>query len=218
MKEKCFWVLLFLFILGIFPVFPIIFPPQPKVKKIEVSLEYIDSPYYPTDSPVIGISYTVFDGTDAILFTGITDATGMITFAILASYNQGGAKGIHIQFMWQGELYSINNLVSGSYVEELTPFISDIDFYWEGGIPLGSQSVQVYFEGVFLNNMNLNVGNMNNYKMMVGTYTFKCVEFEDVVFVVTADSPLNIQEEFTVIAKFKLISSFCVFFLLSMLL
>lgn len=165
----------------------------------------------PDDYPVEGIAWTMYDGLDVEITSGATDALGMITFAVLMAYNQEG-KGIHIEFMWQGTLISINNLVSGDYVELLVPFVSgDLVFRWEDLTLLDNQQINVWFEGLDLGNIALNFGASNNMKMMVGTYTFKCAEFEDVVFTLSADYATQIvAEDFIVIAKFELVSSFLV--------
>lgn len=184
-------------------------PKKPKkAKEIEVLLEYEYSVYYPTNMPVRNIPYTIFDGNNVNIGSGITDATGMITFAILGSYNQGNGKGIHIEFNYQGILVSLDNLVSGSYVEVITPFLVDIEFRLDGTL-LESQTINVWFEGIDLGNVNLLNGAFMNYRMMAGDYVFKCVEFEDVIYTLIADYPsLTVVEDFDVIAKFKLISSF----------
>lgn len=66
----------------------------------------------PDDYPVEGIAWTMYDGLDVEITSGTTDALGMITFVVLMAYNQEG-NGIHIEFMWQGTLVSINNLALG---------------------------------------------------------------------------------------------------------
>ncbi len=221
MRKRIFLVLVFIVLIGLTPSLPYVFgkdkpdkPDKPhkpkKVKEIEVLLEYEYSVYYPPNSPAMFIPYTILDGNNVNIGSGITDATGMITFAILTSYNQGNGKGIHIEFMWQGTLVSIDNLVSGAYIELLTPFVSgDIVFRWEDLSLLDNQLINAWFEGVDLTVVSLNFGALTNFKMMVGTYTFKCAEFEDIIFVLSADyATQTVAEDFTVITKFERVSRY----------
>ncbi len=221
MRKRIFLVLVFIVLIGLTPSLPYVFgkdkpdkPDKPhkpkKAKEIEVLLEYEYSPYYPSNMPARNIPYIILDGNNVEIGSGITDATGMIAFAILASYNQGNGLGIHITFMWQGTLVSIDNLVSGAYIELITPFVSrDLVFRWEDLSLLDSQQINIWFEGIDLGNVGLNFGALNNMKMMVGTYTFKSVEFEDVIFVLSADyATQTVAEDFTVIAKFERVSRY----------
>lgn len=185
--------------------------PKKKAKEIEVLLEYEYSVYYPSNMPVRNIQYTILDGNNVNIGSGITDATGMITFTILASYNQANGKGIHIEFMWQGILVSLDNLESGSYLEIMPSFETDIEFRLDG-ILLTNQPINVWFEGIDLGNVNLQNGAFTtSFRIMAGEYTFKCAEFEDIVYTLIADYSLSIVvEDFDVIAKFELVSSFLV--------
>lgn len=210
--SKCIIVLFVLLLASIPPVFLLIFlqKPQPKAKEINVLLEYADNAHFPVDTPIGGVAYTIYDGLDQVIVSGITDVNGMITFIVLEAYNQDG-NGIHIEFMWQGTLFSINNLIAGEevHIEELLSFSLAPTFLWEDLTSLPSGTiVDFYFEGVYFDSGIINSnGQIDIVRVIAGTYTLNSTFFSGIEMVVLIDQPtMALQETFIISAQFVRIS------------
>lgn len=189
-------------------------PKKPKkAEEINTLLEYQDTAngHYPDNTVIEGVAYTIYDGLNQVIVSGITDATGMITFIVLENYNQDG-KGIHIEFIWQGVLISLNNLVVGGalHIEELNPFNLSPTFLWEdmSELPEGTV-VDFYFEGVYFDSAIINSnGQLDIVQVIAGIYTLNSTFFSGLEMVVLVDHPsLQKAETFIISAQFILVSS-----------
>ena len=196
--------------------------PKKKAREINVLLEYIDNGHFASDTPIEGVAWTMYDGLGGVITSGITDATGMITFVVLLAYDQSG-NGIHIEYknsfrifikiMWQGTLISINNLVIGGALqtEEYISFNLSPTFLWEdlSNLPMGTV-VDFYFGGLFFDSATINsAGQLDIVRVIAGTYTLESVFFTGLEMVVLVDQPtMQLSETFIISAQFKLVSSF----------
>ncbi len=223
MRKRSFWILGFIIIIGFTPVLPIVFShphgkgkakAKGKVKEISVFLDYTDSPMHTNDYPVVGIPYIVYDGLNAVIGDGTTDSLGMMTFIVLASYNQDDL-GVHITFMWQGALVSIDNLVGGAIRNvEVNDFDTTFTFLWEDLTPIIGENVDMWFNGVKISGLLTNgAGSFSLNHLVDGVYTFKSANalFDDVNYTILVDtSVLEIFADIIVSAKFERISRYLV--------
>lgn len=220
--SKCLIILFVLLLVSIPPVFLLIFlpKPQPKAKEINVSLQYEDHYTHPNDYPVVGIDYIIYDGLNAIIGVGTTDALGMMTFVILEGYNQSG-KGIHIEYknsfrifikiMWQGTLISIDNLAIGELREVEVPFFNfQFTFLWDDMTPIANEQIEIWINGILVDTKTTSsTGDIVLQGVIDGVYTFVSVSgvFDDFTYTVLVDTPtISIIETIVISAQFVRIS------------
>jgi len=230
---KWIWILGLVILIGFTPVLPIAFShphgkgkakakAKGKAKEINVLLEYIDNAHFSIDTPIEGVAYTIYDGLNQVIVSGITDVNGMISFIVFEAYNQDG-NGIHIEYrnsirifikiMWQGTLVSINNLIVGGelHIEELLAFMLSPTFLWEDltTLPVGTV-VDFYFEGMYFDSATINsIGQLDIVNVLAGTYMLNSTFFSGIEMVVLIDQPARqLAETFIISAQFKRISRF----------
>ena len=217
-------VLALIVLIGFTPSLPYVFgkekpdkPDKPKKPKkateINVLLEYVDNSHFAPDTPIEGVAWTMYDGLGVEIASGVTLADGMISFIVLMAYDQTG-DGIHVEFMWQGTLVSINNLVIGGelVLQECHSFLLSPTFLWQDGItPLPAGTVvEIWFDGMLLDTALISaIGEMDFNKVIAGTYTLESVFFSGLEMVVLIDQPsAQLLQTFIISAEFKLVSSF----------
>lgn len=191
-------------------------PQKPKkATEINLSLLYTDHDFHPTNYAVEGVAYTIYDGLNNVIGSGITDATGMITFIVLMAYDQTGL-GIHVVFFWQGEEISINNLVIGESSEVvLSNFAFTVTFEWDDSSPIAGEYVEIWLNGFLVGTEMTDASGIIVMNGIVANYQYTFVSvggiFTNIVYTVLVDSPSNIVVEiFTISAQFKRVSRFLV--------
>jgi len=96
-----------------------------------VFFDYKTNAYFGSDVPVEGLAWTMLDGSNMVLGSGITGADGMASVVILEAFDDTGL-GIHVIYTYQnGVNISIDNIpLSVTIGEELNLFDLNPTMLW----------------------------------------------------------------------------------------